>query len=123
MVHDGVYVRFGQTEYLSQFTDHGGMLEGAVGGEQSRVFATVAFENIVGHVVALVPGKINVEIGRRGTLRVDKALEIKVEFEGLHVGDIQAVGHDGVGAAAASNVVIAGGFGISNNVPGDEEIG
>ncbi len=123
IIQHGFDVGFGQAEYLAQFADHGGVLEGAVGGEQGRVFAAVAFENIIGDVVAFVPGEVDVEIGRRSALWIDESFEIQVEFERLHVGDVQAVGHDGVGAAAAPDVVITGGFCVSHDVPGDEEIG
>ena len=77
------------------------MLPGLDGWEVCRRVRAQSAERQLGHVVALVPGKIDVEIGRRRALGIDKAFEIQVEFERLHVGDVQAVGHDGVGAAAA----------------------
>ncbi len=123
MVHYGINVFFCQAEHLAQFTNDGGVLESAVSGEQSRVFTSVAFENIIGHVVSLVPGEVNVKIRRRAALRVDKPLEIKVEFERFYICDKKTVSNNGISPAAPPNMVITSRFGVAHDVPGNKKIG
>ena len=98
------------------------MLEGAVGGEQGGVFAAVPFEDIVGHIIAFIPGEVDIEVGRGATLWVDEPFEVEVEFEGFDIGDKEAVGDDGVGATSAAYVVVTGYLGVSDDIPGDEKV-
>ncbi len=53
----------------------------------------VAFEDIIQHLVALLPGIVDVEVRWTGTLGIDETLEVKVQFNGVHIRDLQAVSH------------------------------
>ena len=82
----------------------------------------MALEDVVDDVVALVPGEVDVEVGRTGAVRIDEALEVEVELERVDVRDVHAVRHDGVGARAAPDVVVAHRARVADDVPGDEEV-
>ena len=53
---------------------------------------------------------------------IDKAFEVEIEFEGIDIRDTEAIGDEGVGAAASAYVMIAGGLGVADDIPGDEEV-
>ncbi len=61
-VHDGVYVRFGQTNHFAELTDDGLALEGIVCGELSRMFFAISFEDVIGDIIAIVPREVDVKI-------------------------------------------------------------
>lgn len=54
------------------------MLEGAVSSEQGGVFAAVPFEDIVGHIVAFIPGEVDIEVWGGAALGVNEAFEVEV---------------------------------------------
>lgn len=54
---------------------------------------------------------------------INKAFEVEVEFERIYICDAEAIGDEGVGAAASAYVMVAGGLGIADDIPGDEEVG
>ena len=61
-------------------------------------------EDVGQHVVALVPGKIEIDVGRILPLGIEEALEEEPGAERLDVGDAEAVAHDRVGHRAAAAV-------------------
>jgi hypothetical protein len=58
---------------------HGGMI-------------AVACEHGSEHGVALVPGEVDIDVGRVGAAQVEEAFEVEVVLEGADVGDVEAVG-------------------------------
>lgn len=54
---------------------------------------------------------------------INKAFEVEVEFERIYIRDAEAVGDEGVGAAASADVMVACGLGVADDIPGDEEVG
>ena len=83
----------------------------------------VALKDVVDHLVALVPGEVDIEIGRTGPELVDKSLEVKVQIDGVYIGDAQAISYNAVGATTTTYMVVALGSGVTDNVPGDQEVG
>ena len=81
------------------------------------------FKNIAGHIVAIGPGEINVEIGRILPVEVDEALKIQIELDGVHIGNPQNVGDDAVGTTSTPHIKIALAAGIVGDVPIDEKVG
>ena len=81
---------FRQAEDLSDLADDGVVLEGGIGREQGDVFLAVPAENVRQYLVAFFPGKVEVEVGRIGAVRIDEAFEVEVEVDRIDVRDAQA---------------------------------
>jgi hypothetical protein len=79
----------------------------------------VPFENIILHIIAVLPGIVDVKIGWGSAFEIDKAFEIEVQLNGVHIGDLQAICNNAVGPAAASYMVKATAHGIPDDVPGN----
>ena len=87
------------------------------------MFGAVAFQEIGRHLVAIFPGKVDIEIGRRTSIGIQKALEVQVELDGIYLGDFQAIGNHAVGSATPADmreVVVPC---IAHQVVGDKKIG
>ncbi len=82
----------------------------------------IAFKNIVDNFVALIPAKVNVKVGRRAAVRINKALEVEIKGNGVDFGNAQAIGNQGICSAAAPNVVEAPHLRIADNIVGNEEV-
>ena len=118
-----VDVRGRKAEDLAQFAHHGAALVGAVRGEQrDPALCTVGVEEVLRHLVTVLPTEVQVEVGRAAPAGVDEALEVEVELDGVHVGDAQAIGHQAVGATAAPHVEEALALREADQVPVDEEV-
>ena len=76
----------------------------------------------MGDVFPVSPRKINVKIGRVDAVEVDKALKVKVEFHGIHIGNAQEVGHNAVGATASPHIEVPLAAGVVDDVPVDQEV-
>ncbi len=83
--------RRGQTVDLGDLAHGHARLEEDVVGHHGGV-AAVAGEHGRKHRVALVPGKVDVDVGRVRAAGVEKAFEVEVVLERADVGDAQAVG-------------------------------
>ena len=83
----------------------------------------IFIENMLDDGVPILPREIEVEVGRAAPHGVEETLEIQVQLYGVDIGDLQAVGHHAVGAAATSHMVEALFHGKLHNLPSDEEIG
>ncbi len=68
-------------------------------------------------MLPIAPGEIQVKVGRRLAVEVDKALKVEVQLNGVHIGDFQEVGHHAVGPAPPPHVEIRLFLRIANNVP------
>ena len=56
----------------------------------------VFVEDVGGYMVSVLPREIDVKVGRTASMGVDKSFKIEIKFDGVYVGDAQAVGHHGV---------------------------
>src|SRR6185437_9407987 len=120
---EAVDLFFWQTEHFPQFANDGIVLKRGVHAQQGRVAAAMAFDHIVDDLVAVPVGEVDVEIGWACAVGVEEPFEIEVEVDGVDVRDLETVGDHGIGAAAAAHVIEAPALGITDHVPGDEEIG
>jgi hypothetical protein len=123
ILHQVIDLRLGKAVNLAQFPYDRAVPEGGNGAQQGRVLFPVPLENVIEHLVAFLPGVVDVEVRGTRTFGVDEALEVKVELNGVNIGDLQAVSHHGIRPAPASYVVESAGHGIAYDVPCDQEIG
>ena len=89
-------------------------LEIGVDGYHGHPLGAVPTEHRGDHVVALVPGKVDVQVRRVHPGIRQESLEHEVGGDGVHVGDPQQVADDGGGAAAPTTG--AGGLGLPDDV-------
>ena len=75
-----------------------------IGATKSHVRRVEAFENIIENKIALAPRPINVKIGWRLSVFVQKTFKIQVKFYGANIGNTKAITHNAVGAAATAHV-------------------
>lgn len=65
-------------------------------------FFPVFFCHPTYYLPALVVLEVNVDIGQRNTIGIEKPLEQQVVFQGIDVGDFEAISHHGAGSRTAS---------------------
>ena len=81
---------------LGDVGDGGASMKGVERSDHGHVLGAVALENILDHLVAPVPGQVQIDVGELGELHalpVEEALEREAEAEGTHVADGQRVAH------------------------------
>jgi hypothetical protein len=66
----------GRPKNFSEFTNNGFALIGAVGGEQCGMFFSIATENVGGEIVAILPAKVEIEVGRVLSEGINKSFEV-----------------------------------------------
>ena len=82
----------------------------------------IPLEYIVEHLITLLPGIVDIKIRGRCPFGVDEPLEIKIQVNGIHISDFQAVSHNAVSPAPPSHMVKATRHRIADDIPGDQEI-
>ncbi len=80
--------------------------------------APVFFQHRGNHAVALVPGEIDVDIRGIGPAGMQKPLEIQIMPDRAHVGDPQAVGHQG----GSTRTAAAGAGALGHDIGHDQEV-
>ena len=70
----------------------------------------------------MVPRKINVKVGRRGAFGVQETLEIQIQFDGINIGNAEAIGHHAVGPAATPDKIKPFFFCKTDQIVGDQII-
>src|SRR4051812_41269799 len=78
----------------------------------------VAAKDVLQHLVALIPGKIQIDVGRVLALQVEKALEDQLGGDRVYVGDTEAVADDRVGNRSPATMRWA----LPDDVPDNQEI-
>ncbi len=96
-----VAVKVGHVEHAADVTDHRFRAQRAEGGDLRHRGVAVFVLHVLDHAIAPVLAEIDVEVGHRHPLGVEKALEQQVVAQGVEVGDRQAVGNQRAGAGAA----------------------
>ena len=66
-------------------------LEAVEGGNLADVLLAVVVADVLDHAVASGNVKVNVEIGHRDALRIQKSLEKQPVMQGVHIGDTQGI--------------------------------
>jgi hypothetical protein len=61
---------------------------------RSAVWVTIPFKDVIYDVIALFPGIINIEVGRRSPFRINESLEVKVQVNRINISDFQAVSNN-----------------------------
>ena len=81
-----------------------------------------SLEHVRYHVVAVCPREVDVKVGGIGSVKIEEALEVEIEFNRIDVGDAHQVSHKAVGSASSPHVEIPLASCVARNVPIDEEI-
>src|SRR5690606_2107734 len=98
-----VYLRLWQSKYFCKFTNNGTKLKGDIGAHQCGMGE--AFKNISGNIVPVLPGKVDVKIGGRGTVQIYEPLKIEVQLNRVHIGNAKDIGHHAIGATATTYII------------------
>ena len=91
----------GQVEHPADVAHHRLRRHGAEGGDLRHRCGAVLLLHVLDHPVAAVLAEVDVEVGHRHPLRVEKALEQQVVAQRVEVGDAERIGHQRAGAGAA----------------------
>ena len=67
--------------HLGHFTQRTPRLKAVVIGHHGGVQPGIAPEDVFEHLVALVPGKIEIDVGRIAALQIEEALEYELGSE------------------------------------------
>ena len=84
-VGEPIDVVFGHAEYFAQLPNDRAVLKGVVSSDQRCMREPT--KDVFGHVVAVRPRKINVEIRRIRPVQIDEPLEIQIKFDGVDIRD------------------------------------
>ena len=96
---------------------------GAEGDDLGHMVGAVFLVYIINNLSPAVHAEIDVDIRHAHPLGVQEALKVKAVFHRVHVGDPQAVAHQGTrGAAPAGANGDALALGVGDEIPDDEEI-
>ena len=77
---------------------HGFGGHGAEGDDLAHGVAAVGLGHVLNHPVATVHAEVDIEVGHRYPFRVQEAFEQQVVLQGIEVGDLLHVSHQGTGA-------------------------
>ena len=96
----------------------------AEGDDLGDAVGAVLVGHVADHALAAAHGEVDVDVRHRHALGVQEALEQQVVAERVDVGDLEAVGDDAAGGAAAARadgdaVVLR----VLHEVPDDQEVG
>ena len=83
----------GQPEGLGGFSDGHARLKKDVVADHGTVAAEI-LQHLTEHLVPLVPGKIDIDVGGIGPAGVEKAFEIEIVLDRANISDIETIGDD-----------------------------
>ena len=104
--------------HLGHLAERAAQAEAVVVGHHRGLGMGIVAEHVGQHVVALVPGEVEIDVGRVLALGIQESLEQESRAERLDVGDPETVAHDRVGDGAAAAV----GGPVRDDVAHHEEI-
>ena len=84
----------GKPKYFSQFPRDCIELKSRIGANQGNMIFSISLKNIVDHFISVEPGKINIKIRRGSSIWIQKSFEIKIQFNGIYIGDPETVSHN-----------------------------
>ena len=123
LLGDGVHLGVGDVQGTAHIPDGPLGGHGAEGDDLGHVVGAVFPVDVVDDLPPAAVAEVHVDIGHGHTLGVQEALEVQGVLHGVHVGDVQAVGHHGAcggTTAGAHGDVLA--LGIADEVGDDEEV-
>ena len=88
-------------QHAADVAQHAARLQGAEGDDLRHPVAAVALLHVADDLVAAVLAEVDVEIGHRHALGIEKALEQEPETDRIEIGDGERVGDERAGARAA----------------------
>ena len=91
----GVHLAVGHPHHPANVPDGAPGGHGAEGDDLGHVVLAVLALDVVDDLLPPAGTEVNVDIGHGHPLRVEEPLEVQPVLHGVHVGDIQAVGHHG----------------------------
>src|SRR5690606_37148330 len=91
--------------------------------EQADMIRAILFEKVCVNLVPVVPGEVDVEVGRRRPLRGEKPFEIKIQFNGIDIRNAQTVCYDTDRSATPANIVESLFPCETDEIVSDEKIG
>ena len=120
---DGVYLGIGHVQHPAHVPHGAPGGHGAEGDDLGHVVVAVFPVDVVDDLLAAADAEVDVDIGHRHPLRVQKALEIEAILHGVQVGDVQTVGHHRPRRRAAPGTHRdAAALGKGDEVGHDEEV-
>ena len=120
---DVVHLGIGHVQHPAHISNSSLGLHRAKGDNLGHVVLPILPGNIVNDLLSPANTEVNVNIRHGHPLWVQKPLEIEGVFDGVDVGDVQAVGyHRSCGRSPARPHGNPVGFGVSNEVRHNEEV-
>ena len=110
----------GAAVHLGHLAQRAAQAKGVVVRDHRRLGMGIVAEDVAQYLVALVPWKIEIDVGRVPALGIEEALEEESGAERLDVGDPETVAHHRVGHGAAAAV---GGRVLDDVVHHEEVVG
>ena len=118
-----IHIRIGQIHHSSHITDDSLGSQGTEGNNLHHLFGTVFAADIINHLLSSFEAEVNINIRHGNTFRIQKSFKQQIIFNGINIGNLQAVGNDTSCRRTTSrtyhNTVL---LGIVNKVPNDQEI-
>ena len=119
----GVHLAVGHPQHPAHVPDRAPGGHGAEGDDLGHVVLAVLLFHIVNHLLPPAGAEVDVDIGHGHPLRVEEALEVQAVLHGVHVGDVQAVGHHGARRRAPARPHRdAVSLGVADEVGDNEEV-
>ena len=96
---------------------------GAEGDDLADVVLPVLFRHVVDDLLAALVAEVHVDVGHGDPFRVQEALKEQLIAQRVQFRNVQAVGDDAAGPAAAARADHdAVGLGVADKIPHDEEV-
>ena len=123
LLGDHIHLGVGHVQHPPHIPDGAPGGHGAEGDDLGHPVVAVLPADIVHHLVSAGVAEIHVDIRHAYPLRIQKTLEVQPVLHGLHVGDVQAVGHHApCGGASARPHGDMGVFGEADKVGDNQEV-
>ena len=87
------------------------------------MFFTISLEYIINNLVAIRIGKINVKVRGRSAVRIEEALKIKIQFDGINICYPQAKSNNRICTTSPSDIIKPAGLCIPYDIPVYQELG
>jgi len=123
LLGDGVHLGVGDVQGPAHVPDGPFGGHGAEGDDLGHMVGAVLAVDVVDDLPPAAVAEVHVDVGHGHPLGVQEALEVEGVLHGVHVGDLQAVGHHGPGGGAPPRPHgDAVGLGVADEVGDDEEV-
>jgi len=87
------------------------------------VVLAITFEDVINHVVPLVPAEIDVKIRRTSPIGINEALEVEVQLDGVYIRNTDRKSNDGVRSRSPAYVLVSCCAGVADDVMGNQKVG